>query len=240
MKHVVISLTIILSCLWCNVSLAQKPSDAKSAWKPIASWPFLYETFEEAVVYTTNMKIIKTKANIHIGSHFLWFESKGQRLESIPGQIQKVEFKNHDTYYAIKDKMCKVLREDTIEGKIGRLYISIELDRRRFDEMCQKNMNIANLLGDSPLSASGFAASLADSNSANPIELQPLPLHEKYYMLYKDETFEATDSSIEHHLNKAERKEYFKFIRSDETIKDKRRPMENIWIKFFVERKNLL
>lgn len=234
MKNRLRSIILGILCLVSYSASAQNET-AQNQWKPTANWPFVYEEFVEATVYTTQMKTIKTKANIHMGTLALWFENRGQRLESVPGQINHVIFKNNDTYYAFNDKMLLVVREDTINGEIARLYIARQVNQEEYERMMKRNMSTLSLTGDSPLSASGFAARLADSESSNPSDLQPLPVVETYYMLYNNKTFEASESKIEKLLSKEERKVYYKYLRNNEDLKDGRRPMENIWIRFILK-----
>ena len=129
--------------LFAVLFLLQLPmaAHAEDKYRPVAVWPFIYENFEDAriLVGPTN-KVVKAKANIHLRNTTLWFISgrdNKTKLEAQPGTINQVSFPNGDTYYNVANKMCKVISEDTINGKVMRLYEATSVDMEDFNKKYQ-------------------------------------------------------------------------------------------------------
>lgn len=211
---------------------ALKPVDD---WHPIASYPFLYPEFREAVIFTTSMQRIKTKANVHVGSHYVWYESKGKILEVGQGIAAKVEFTSGEVFFAIGNRMCRMIREDSIDGQLCRLYVSIEVDKEQFEREAHGVQAMSTMMSNSAFGGA-WASAVSDGNSNVDIETQPMPLFNRYYMLYKGETLEATERNVLRFLTKPEKREYNAFIRSSDALAGGRSQMENIWVKFFVKK----
>lgn len=208
-----------------------------SDWRPISTWPFTYEHFQNAVIYSgpTNMKI-KACANIHIGNSTLWYESNGKRLEAKQGTVNKVTFSDSITYYTVFNKLCRIVSEDTINGKLCRLYSSEQLDKQQYEEMVRTNrQGTMNMLDLAPALAN-LASGVADNEGVRNVEQEPLPITNKFYMLYNDETFEATESNILKHLTtRQERNTYRGFTRSAEIMYGSKQSMLTVWKTFFVK-----
>ena len=103
-------------------------ASADDKWQPVPSWPFIYSDFQSAVIKTVKGTTVNAKANIHIGHHYLWYESKGKNLEAKKGTVKEVIFPNGKHHIAVGDKICLVIKEDTtvkvkrIEVQIGKTY----------------------------------------------------------------------------------------------------------------------
>lgn len=239
---------VALPCM----AMAEKNSDTalEDEWAPVATWPFVYPQFQAATIFTNASQVVKAKANIHVGGCYAWYESNGQRLEVKQGLIKKIVFANGDVYYPIKgrvqvklrtvlqDKLCRVLSEDTINGKVGRLYISEEVDRVRFDELVRANRMSMMTVGDMPAGFSSLQTNVSDSKAHDDVEGDPLPMKNRFYMLYEGDTFEALETEITKHLSKEEAKQYRIFERSSEIISGDRHSMENVWNVFFKSKNN--
>lgn len=227
-------ITLFLVSFLCLTALPLHAQE--SEWEPVSSWPFVYQQFTSADIYTIQGKKVSAKANIHVGQHYLWYESGTNRLAAKKGTISKVIFKDKQksTYYAINDKLCRVLREDSINGKVARLYISEELDKTRYNEMVRLNQQATMAIMDLPIT-NGVASGLADREGSYDIDKEPLPMQRRFFMLVEGETFEATEHNILQHLSKEERKTYRSYTRSAEVLSGNRSSIENIWITFFVK-----
>lgn len=220
-----------------QTAAAAQPNNSPSEdWEPVAIWPFAYKEFKNAVIYTTMLQVVKGKANIHVGNHYVWYESKGKRLEAKHGVVTKVVFEGGDTYYPVNDKLCLVLREDTIEGKVCRLYMSHELNREEFNEMARRNNHAVMSTIDGLGFLNGVASRVADNEGANMLEQEPLPMRDRFYMLYDGDVFEATESNILKHLSKQERIAYRAYTRRAEVLSYSRKSMMDVWITFFASK----
>lgn len=230
MNKIALYLFLLFSPILCN---AQTVEELRAEWEPVPSWPFTYQEFSDAKIYINTMQMVKAKANIHVGSHYVWYESKGQKLEAKKGIVTKVVFGNGDVYYPIQDKLCRVLLEDTIDGKVGRLYMSYELDRERFNELAKINNLSTMSLMDVSGAMSSIVNNVADREGANIFEQEPLPMKSKFYILHDGDTFEANESNILKHLHKDERTAYRAYTRRAEVLSTSRKSMENVWLTFF-------
>lgn len=217
-----VCIALVMTCWGC---LAQ--------WQPIASWPFVYPQFADAVIYTRAFQQVKTRANVHVGRNTAWYENNGKRMEMNKDVVTRIRFANGENYYMVEGQLCRVVREDSIDGQLCRLYYTTELDRDRFADMASRNSILSVLLADEDYSHHDEVP--ADSLRAAFKPEEVLPLTESYYMLYRGETFRASEQSIPRHLSKDDRRAFQKFIRSGEVIGGGRRPMENIWLRFFVK-----
>lgn len=209
---------------------------ADNEWHPIASWPFTYQDFNTAIIITSTNQKLKAKANLHVGSHYLWYENSAKKkLEAKVGTIQKVVFPGNETYYAIDKKLCKVLREDTINGKVCRLYVSHEVDKAAFDERTKINRQAMQNLDVGIAGIADMYSEIADREGAAMIEEEPLPMRDLFYMLYGGETFLVNETNILKHLSKEERNAYRSFTRSAEIIYGNESSIINVWLTFFVK-----
>lgn len=214
------------------VSIAQdKATDDE--WEPVPSWPFVYQEFCDATIHTNALQKVKAKANMHVGNRYVWYESRGQKLEVKRGIVTKVEFANGDIYYPIGDRLCQVIREDSVKGKLTRLYMSREVDKDAFNEKARINSQSTLSLLDMPGALNSVANGVADREGGVRFDQEPLPMREKFYILYDGDTFEATESNILKHLSKQERSVYLTFTRKAEVLSYSRKSMENVWNTFF-------
>ncbi|MBQ0075493.1 MAG: hypothetical protein KBT34_15035 [Prevotella sp.] len=251
MKKIFYIFCLLAAMVTMSQTANAKPDDTENKteeaqWAPSAVWPFVYREFLDATIITKASKIVKAKANIHVGNMYVWYESKGQKLEVKRDLVKKVIFPNGDIYYPVlarvvekrvpvmRDKLCRVVREDTINGKIGRLLVSEELDRNRYEELVKANRQAQMGFGDGLMSS---VNSMVSANEIlNDVEQNPLPMRDKYYMEYNDEIFEANESEITKRMEKSERAAYRAYERSAEILAGNRSSMENVWITFFVSK----
>ena len=92
-----------------------------------------------------------------------------------------------------------------------------------------------NMLDLAPALAN-LASGVADNEGVRNVEQEPLPITNKFYMLYNDETFEATESNILKHLTtRQERNTYRGFTRSAEIMYGSKQSMLTVWKTFFVK-----
>lgn len=233
MKRIELIIALMLLML-PMVSFAQAADD-KDKWEPVPTWPFLYEEFSNAIIHTTALKVVKAKANVHAGNSTVWYENNGKRLEANKTLVQKVVFDNGDTYYVIKDKLCQVICEDSVDGGVSRLYMCHEVDKEAFNEIARINNQSTMSLMDVPGFISSAANSVADREGGNRIDQEPLPMKDKFFILYKGDIFEANESSILKHLSKQERPVYLSYTRKAEVLSYSRKSMENVWNTFFTK-----
>lgn len=228
--------------LFAVLFLLQLPmaTHADDTYRPVAVWPFIYEDFTDAriLVGPTN-KIVKAKANIHLRNTTLWFISgrdNKTKLEAQPGTINQVSFPNGDTYYNVANKMCKVISEDTINGKVMRLYEATSVDMEDFNKKYQMaHMGVA----ESSVLGAGFAdftTSVANNNALTREDMEPLVTKHSYYILKDGETFEARESEILKHLDDKETKKTYRgYTRSAEVLYGSRKSMLNVYKTFFLK-----
>lgn len=208
----------------------------QAEWHPVSVWPFVYEQFQDAVIYTGPMNmIVKAKANIHVANSTLWYESKGKKLEAKAGTVNKVTFSDSVTYYNVSGKLCSVLSEDTINGQVCRLYVAAQLDRVRYEESARISRQNQTMLDCLP-AFTDIVNDVANAEGIKDMDLEPLPMRDKFYMLYQGETFEANESNILRHFNtRQERNTYRSFVRSAEILYSSRQSMLTVWKTFFVK-----
>lgn len=211
--------------------------DGDPTWEPTGVWPFAYQRFRTADVYAG--VISKTKhtvpANIHLGKHTLWFSQNDTLLEAVPQTIRKVVFSNGDTYYPIgaNDDMALVLREDTVNGRIARLYQVWQPDMRVINQRALDQINAASMLrGGSEFGLlNSTAAAMADTQDATPEE-RPLPMTSRFYFFIDGNLFEAKEKYILQYLGKSRRAEYLAFTRSSEIISTNAKSIIKVWDTF--------
>ena len=136
----------------------------------------------------------------------------------------------------VENKMCKVVREDTVNGKIMRLYNCSYIDMDDFNKKYQ--MTHMGTVESSVLGAgfSDFTASVANNNALTREDMEPLQLKHTFYILKNGETFEARESEILSHLDgKEERKTYRGFTRSAEILYGSEKSMLNVYKTFFLK-----
>ena len=213
---------------------------AQDKYYPVAVWPFTYENFTDARIFVgQDNKVVRAKANIHLRQTTLWFISAKDfktKLEAQPGTVNKIIFSNGDTYYNIDNKMCKVVREDTINGDIMRLYKCAQVDIDDFNKKYQ--MTHMGTVESSVLGAgfADFTASVANNNALTREDMEPLQLLYTFYILKNGKTFEARESEILSHLDdKEERKVYRAYTRSAEILYGSEKSMLNVYKTFFLK-----
>lgn len=213
---------------------------AQDKYYPVAVWPFIYENFTDARIFVgENNKVVRAKSNIHLRQTSLWFISgkdNKTKLEAQPGTINKIIFSNGDTYYNINNKMCKVVREDSINGDIMRLYKCTSVDMNDFNKKYQ--MTHMGTVESSVLGAgfADFSASVANNNALTREDMEPLQLLYTFYILKDGKTFEARESEILSHLkDKEEKKVYRAYTRSAEILYGSEKSMLNVYKTFFLK-----
>lgn len=226
------TLSTLLLLLVSLMTMAEEPQ-----WQPTASWPFAYEKFQSALIYTDKQSL-KAMANIHVGTSTLWYESFGKRLQAKSDVVEKVVFADstQTTYYNVLGRMCHVLSEDVINGKVSRLYVAEVLDRPRFEESVRVNRQSDMLMTGVIAGMENIASGVADNEGMRNVDKEPLPMVNKFYMLYNDETFEVTEGNILKHLgSKEERNAYRAFTRKAEVLYGSKTSMMTVWNTFFVK-----
>lgn len=239
MKTKFLTRFFLVALLSLSLPLSGHAQD-QDRYYPVAVWPFIYENFTDARIFVgQNNKVVRAKANIHLRKTSLWFISGKDfktKLEAQPGTINKIIFSNGDIYYNIENKMCKVVREDTINGDIMRLYKCTYIDMDDFNKKYQ--MTHMGTVESSVLGAgfADFTASVANNNALTREDMEPLQLKHTFYILKNGETFEARESEILSHLkDKEERKVYRGYTRSAEILYGSEKSMLNVYKTFFLK-----
>lgn len=222
------------------VLLATISGKAQDEFTPIATWPFLYKDFTNSKIYVgENNKVVSARANIHVKDNQLWFVSGKDNktlLEAKSGTVNKVVMSNGDTYYAVNGKMAKVIREDSVAGKLYRVFQVVRLDKKSYDAMvAQSHQGIvdASILGSG---FSNFTSSVADNNALIDSEREPLPTVNAFFFLINGETFEVKESQILEHLeSKEERRAFRSFVRSAEILFSSQKSVMDIYTTFFLK-----
>jgi len=227
-RIIVLSLTFLL----CSTSLFAKE------WEPIGTWPFEYQTFQVATVYSGIYSIKKTQVpcNIHLGKQTLWFSQNDTLMEAVKGTIIRVEFKNGDVFIPVNGGECmgKIEREDTLSGKVGRVLHVRLVDQNAVDQRAIDLMNKSQNLQQSSLNLGTWGAQLSDINATINEEELPIPLINVFYFQYKGEIFEAKEKQILSHINPARKREYKNYTRKAEIISTNKSSMLKVWEDFFV------
>ena len=224
-KHI-LTLTLFILCMLS--------ASADDKWQPVPSWPFIYSDFQSAVIKTVKGTTVNAKANIHIGHHYLWYESKGKNLEAKKGTVKEVIFPNSKHYIAVRDKICLVIKEDTIKGKLHRLLYSEEVDMPRYNDIVRNNKAAESSSTIDFMGLNDLNLDVAVRESSNISEQEPLPIKNVFFIQIGDETFEATESNILQHLDKEERKVYKAYTRKAEIITSDMNSMLDVFTTFFL------
>lgn len=230
MKATGITLLLLLALSPCR-TVAQD-------WEPTGTWPFEYRTFQVATVYSGVFNIKKTQVpcNIHLGNQALWFVQNDTLMEALKGTVLKVEFRNGDTYIPVNggEGFGKVIREDTLGGKVGRVIQVRLVDQRTVDQRAVDLMNLTQNMQQSTIDLGSWGAQLADVNSSIREEDLALPLINTFYFQFGGEIFEAKESKILQHIDPERRREYKNYTRSAEIISTSPKSMLKVWQDFFV------
>ena len=203
-------------------------------WEPVGVWPFINRQFRTATVYTGLFNRTKTvvPCNIHVGHQALWYSQNDTLMEALPGTVLRVEFPNGDTYMPVgtEQRFGRIVREDTIKGKIARVILVRALDQQALDQRYIDYLNkTQNVLQGGSLSA------LADTEGGKILEEEPLPMHNIFYFQVNGEIFQATEKNILSHIDPRRRKEYRIYTRSAEVISTNETSMLNVWKDFFLK-----
>lgn len=229
-KHFLFALVAVLACLSVLPLGAQTNKD----WEPIGAWPFINKQFRTATVYTGIFARTKTvvPCNIHVGKHTLWYSQNDTLMEAIPGTVIRVEFPNGDTYIPVGSEQMfgRVVREDSINGKIARVIHVRVLNQQALDQSYVDYVNkTQNVLQGSSLSA------IADSEGGKIMEEEPLPMQNIFYFQVRGEIFQATSKNILSHIDSKRKNEYRVFTRSAEVISTNESSMLRVWQEFFLK-----
>lgn len=225
------------------LSLTAMPMLAQSAgWEPTGVWPFINKEFKVATIYTGLFTKSKTQApsNIHLGNQTLWYSQNDTLMEALTGSVLCVEFPNGDKYMPVgsNNYFGRVVSEDTINGRIARVFCVRLVDQHKLDQNGVDVMNnTQNILqaGASVAGLGSFMSAVADANAGVKEEELPLPLKNEFYFQMNGEIFPATYKNIIAHINPARKKEYKIFTRSAEIISTNESSMMKVWKEFFLK-----
>lgn len=207
-------------------------------WEPIGTWPFEYQTFQVATVYSGIYSVKKTQVpcNIHLGKQTLWFAQNDTLMEAVKGSILRVVFKNGDVFIPVNGGECigKVEKEDTLVGKVGRVLHVRLVDQHAVDQRAVDLMNKTQNLQQTSLNLGSWGAQLSDINSTINEEELPIPLIDVFYFQYNGEIFEAKEKQILSRINPSRKREYRNYTRKAEVISTSKSSMLKVWNDFFV------
>lgn len=226
MRHIIYIIAFLLA-----LPLSAQNNDK---WEPTGNWPFINRQFRTATVYTGLFNRVKTvvPCNIHVGKQALWYSQNDTLMEAIPGSVLRVEFPNGDTYMPVGSEQAfgRIVREDSIGGKIARVICVRVLNQRELDQRYVDYLNkTQNVLQGSSLSA------MADSEAGRILEEEALPLTNVFYFQVNSEIFQATPKNILAHIPQQRRKEYRIYTRSAEVISTNESSMLKVWENFFLK-----
>lgn len=206
-----------------------------SDWEPTGVWPFIHKEFKVADIYTGIFSKSKTQApaNIHVGKLTLWYSANDTLMEAVPGSIVRVEFPNGEKYIPIgsENRLGRIVREDTINGRIARVICLRGVDMKTVDENFIAHRNMTQNL----LQGAAFLSGVADANAGINLEEEALPMKNEFFFQLGGEIFPATTKNILAHINPDRRKEYKVFTRSAEIISTNESSMLKIWNEFFLK-----
>lgn len=228
-----IALTIA-SLFICMSTFAQYTDN----WQPTGSWPFINQKFRPATVYTGMFKKSKTivPCNIHVEKQSLWYNQNDTLMEAFMNTVIRIEFQNGDTYMPVGEGLGRIVREDTLQGSIARLFCVRKLNRKALDQKGLDDLNkTQNLLQSGSGFMSSFFAGVADANGGQQEADQPLPMTNEFYIQFKGTIFKASQKNIMNNINQKRRKEYLGFTRSAEIISENESSMLKVWKEFFVK-----
>ncbi len=207
-------------------------------WEPTGNWPFINQKFRSANVYHGIFKKTKTQVpcNIHVEKLTLWFSQNDTLKEAVAGSVNRVEFPNGDVYMPLPEGLARVVKEDTLQGQIARLFCVRKLNRKALDQRGVDNLNkTQNLLQSSGGGfMSAYLSAVADANSEQEENL-PLPMKNTFYIQFKGEIFIATTKNILAKIRSERKKEYKAYTRSAEIISENESSMLKVWNDFFVK-----
>ncbi len=209
-------------------------------WQPIKVWPFVYEEFTDAKIYTSaSGKMLTAKANIHVDAATLWYVSGKKHLQAKQGTVDHVVFKDGAEYYVYDNKLCQILSQDTIDGNPARLIMAPLINRAEFEEQARQNNQNSVLTSDFGSILQDMATSVNDDQNTRDFDHTPLPMRPRFYADLNGEVFELTESNIMKHLgSKEERRAYGAYARRAEVMYGSRRSMLDVWHTFFVNQGN--
>ena len=227
-------LTLVLPLL-AAIVMAQE-----TEWHPVAEWPFIYPDFQKAYIYVGQAnKKVTAKSNIHIKQGRLWFISgkdNKTKLQAKPGTINKVIFANGTTFIPINDRLCEVIRQDTIDDKICAVYHDVGIDMDKYNEMVSSNMgSIADGIEIAGMDFTDYTIRVATNNGAEIVDQLPLPTTDRFYINYKGDTFEVTEGNIIKHLSKEERSTFRAYERKAEVITSDIYSVMDVYTTFFLK-----
>lgn len=240
MKHSILIITLLLLLPATKIMAANDGNDATAAettvssWEPVPVWPFAYQEFTDANIYVGEKKV-KAKANIHLKNSNLWFiSSKDNKTKLEATSVKKVEFKNGDIYQDINGHLAKIVREDTINGDVRRLFHKRIINMEQFNDIYrQYNQQTGSDFG---AAFDSFTSAVADNNGQTSIDYHPLPLQDLFYMEKNGEKFQMTESNIIKHLdNKSEKNAYRAYTRKAEILSGNLSSMMNVYTTFFLK-----
>lgn len=222
---------VILSALCLSLcTMAQTDDD----WTPTGVWPFVNRHFKTATVYVGIINRSKTvvPCNIHVGNNTLWYSQNDTLMEAIPNSVVMVEFPDGVRYMPVgsENLFGRIVREDTIGGRVARVVHVREVDRHELDQKYVDYLNKSqNILQGSNLSM------IADTQGGRIVEEEPLPMKDSFYFQVKGELFPVTTKNIMKRIDQKRRKEYLRFTRSAEIISSNESSVLKIWNEFFLK-----
>lgn len=207
-------------------------------YQPIDEWPFVFEEFKKAKIFTVTGKApIQAKANIHLRNSQLWFVSSKDnktKLEAQPGTIKRVEFSDGETFIDIEGRLCKILRQDTINGKPRALYCRQDIDMEELNRTAaSKNMGALNGSGTF---LENYSIDVATTNAGLSPNATILPLVNVFFIGVDGDIFRFNESSVMKHLSgKEERNTYRSYQRNAEIIYRNLSSAVNVYTTFFLK-----
>lgn len=215
----------------CFTSSAQSGDDS---WTPTGVWPFINRHFKAATVYVGVVKRSKTvvPCNIHVGANTLWYSQNDTLMEAVPNSIVMVEFADGVRYMPVgsENMFGRIVREDTIGGRIARVIHIREVDRQALDQAYLDYLNKSqNVMQGANLYM------IADTQGGRILEEEPLPMKDSFYFQVRGEMFPVTTKNIMKRIDQRRRKEYLRFTRSAEIISSNESSVLKIWNEFFLK-----
>lgn len=222
---------VVLSVFCLSIPAAAQNADD---WTPTGVWPFINRHFKTATVYVGIVNRSKTvvPCNIHVGNNTLWYSQNDTLMEAIPNSVVMVEFPDGVRYMPVGSANIfgRIVREDTIGGRIARVVHVREVDRQALDQKYLDFINKSqNILQGSNLSM------IADTQGGRIVEEEPLPMKDSFYFQVRGELFPVTTKNIMKRIDQKRRKEYLRFTRSAEIISSNESSILKIWNEFFLK-----
>ena len=229
MKYMRFCLSV--AAVWlCWLVVAAQDRD----WEPTGEWPFLRQQFRVATVYHGIVRRSKTvvPCNIHVRHNMLWYSQNDTLMEAEPGGVVMVEFGPEERYMPVgrDGGMGRIVREDSIDGRIARVVHVRSVDQRALDQKYLDYLNKSqNVLQGSTLSA------IADTQGGVRMEAEPLPMVDVFYFQVRGEIFPFTTKNVLERIDQRRRKEYRAFTRSAEIISSNESSAVKVWREFFLK-----